>query len=258
MKFDFGQVEQMTKKLAKKYGKQALSIAVAGSMIFICAATMVHKYEEKHTAEGVMIALSDVSITEDAFSGNTFLMTALSYEDMQNLVYEEEQLAKLEKTEKQVEEVLTSGKQDKKDMIAVNELTATVQTSATTTVVDTASTVVNVPTVEPTYADENGTFTYLGTYTLSAYCPCPKCCGAYSNMDNPTTASGAPAVAGVTIAAPSNIPFGTMLSINGQIYTVQDRGGAISGNRLDVFFSTHEDAWNFGLQSAEVYIYTPN
>lgn len=95
--------------------------------------------------------------------------------------------------------------------------------------------------------------TYLGTFWVTAYCPCPICCGEYSNMVNPTTASGAPAVEGVTCAAPSNFEFGTELIIDGHTYTVQDRGGAINGNHLDIYFSNHQAALNFATGYYEVY-----
>ena len=78
------------------------------------------------------------------------------------------------------------------------------------------------------YVNGETSGTYLGTFWITAYCPCPICCGEYSNMDNPTTASGAPAVEGVTCAAPSNFEFGTELIVDGHTYTVQDRGGAIN------------------------------
>lgn len=52
------------------------------------------------------------------------------------------------------------------------------------------------------------------------------------------TASGRPIQQGM-IAAPSNIPFGTKIIISGNIYTVQDRGGAIGyeGNimKIDIY-----------------------
>ena len=85
-------------------------------------------------------------------------------------------------------------------------------------------------------------------------CPCPICCGEYSNMDNPTTASGAPAVEGVTCAAPSNFAFGTELIVDGHTYTVQDRGGAINGNHLDIYFSNHQAALNFATGYYDVYV----
>lgn len=91
--------------------------------------------------------------------------------------------------------------------------------------------------------------TNLGTYTLTAYCACAKCCGKTDGI----TASGKKAVSGHTVAAPSNFPFGTKLEINGKIYTVEDRGGAIQGKRLDIYFDSHQEALNFGRKTATVY-----
>lgn len=89
----------------------------------------------------------------------------------------------------------------------------------------------------------------LGTYTLTAYCACVKCCGKTDGI----TASGKKAVSGHTVAAPSSFPFGTKLEINGKIYTVEDRGGAIQGKRLDIYFDSHQEALNFGRRTATVY-----
>lgn len=91
--------------------------------------------------------------------------------------------------------------------------------------------------------------TNLGTYTLTAYCACAKCCGKTDGI----TASGKKAVSGHTVAAPSSFPFGTKLEINGKIYTVEDRGGAIQGKRLDIYFDSHQEALNFGRKTAVVY-----
>lgn len=86
-------------------------------------------------------------------------------------------------------------------------------------------------------------------WRITAYCPCKLCCGKYSDG---ITASGAPAK-GKLIAAPKSIPFGTWIDIPGYGYAeVLDRGGAIKGRRLDVFFPTHQEALNFGIQYIEV------
>ena len=86
---------------------------------------------------------------------------------------------------------------------------------------------------------------------VTAYCPCRKCCGKTDGI----TASGVKAKQGVTVAADTRFfPFGTKLEIDGKIYIVQDRGGAIKGNYIDLFFNTHQQALNFGRQTKEVTI----
>jgi len=78
---------------------------------------------------------------------------------------------------------------------------------------------------------------------VSAYCPCEKCCG---NFADDITASGKPAT-GKLIAAPRNYAFGTVMDVPGYgIAEVQDRGGAIKGNKLDLLFPTHQEALNWG------------
>lgn len=129
---------------------------------------------------------------------------------------------------------------------------ATTEKSKNTTEATTSKSTDGLPDEEVKYDDEQGT--YLGTYLLTAYCPCEICCGQWSNTENPVTASGNPAVEGVTIAAPSEFAFGTELVINGHTYVVQDRGGAITGNHLDVYFSTHEKALNFAMGYYDVYM----
>lgn len=102
----------------------------------------------------------------------------------------------------------------------------------------------------------------LGEFKLTAYCSCSKCCGVYGE-DRPRDREGRPIVKtadgniaeqGVTIAAPKDFPFGTELTIDGHTYTVQDRGGAIKDNHIDIYFDNHSDAQAFGVQYAEVYI----
>ena len=91
----------------------------------------------------------------------------------------------------------------------------------------------------------------LGVFKLSAYCGCSACCGSSSGK----TASGTTATEGRTIAADTSVlPMGTKVIINGHEYTVEDRGGSISGNRIDVYFSSHSEALAFGVQYAEVYV----
>ena len=88
--------------------------------------------------------------------------------------------------------------------------------------------------------------TYLGNFTLTAYCNCAQCCGTAGNL----TASGTVPAAGRTVAM-AGVPFGTQLLINGNVYTVEDLGTPYG--HVDIFFNSHSEALAFGLQSAEVY-----
>lgn len=96
---------------------------------------------------------------------------------------------------------------------------------------------------EPEYITE--------TFKLTAYCPCMQCCGKTDGI----TASGTKATEGRTIAVdPNVIPFGTEVIINGHTYIAEDKGGAIKDNRIDVYFDSHQDALEFGVQYADVLI----
>jgi 3D (Asp-Asp-Asp) domain-containing protein len=98
----------------------------------------------------------------------------------------------------------------------------------------------------------------IKTMNTSAYCACSKCCGKSTGI----TSSGARASAWYTLAAGSGYPIGTVIYIpyfsdkpNGGWFVVQDRGGAITNNKLDVYMNTHSQALSFGRQNLECYIY---
>lgn len=122
-----------------------------------------------------------------------------------------------------------------------------------------------VAAVPPTEPEPDETWESLGTYTLTAYCPCEQCCGIYG-ANRPTDENGDPIVytsigavarAGTTIAVdPSIIPYGSEVKINGHVYIAQDTGGAMRGNRVDIYFTDHQEALNFGRQTAEVFLKT--
>ena len=104
---------------------------------------------------------------------------------------------------------------------------------------------------EPVYATSHGKS--LGKYVITAYCTCKICCGVYSGGNR--TASGTIPTTNRTLAVDTNvIPFGTKLVINGQVYVAEDRGGAIKGKRIDMFFYTHKEALKWGRRTMEVFL----
>lgn len=89
---------------------------------------------------------------------------------------------------------------------------------------------------------------YLGTYTLTAYCGCESCNGGNTRI----TAMGVEPSEGWTVAC-NSLPLGTQISINGSTYEVQDTGNMDDGT-IDIFMNSHDEALNFGVQSADVYV----
>ena len=92
----------------------------------------------------------------------------------------------------------------------------------------------------------------------SAYCACVSCTG----KTNGVTSSGAVAKEWYTVAAGSGYPIGTVIYIpalankpNGGWFVVEDRGGAISNNRIDIYMGSHSSAIMFGRRNLECYVY---
>lgn len=98
------------------------------------------------------------------------------------------------------------------------------------------------------YSRTSGISGQSGVYKVTAYCSCAICCG----KTNGITASGTKATANHTVAAPSTFAFGTKLVINGITYTVEDRGGAIQGNRIDIYMNSHSEALQWGVRYVNV------
>lgn len=92
----------------------------------------------------------------------------------------------------------------------------------------------------------------MGEYTVTAYCPCPLCCGEWADG---LTYTETVATEGRTIAVdPEVIPLGSIIEINGEEYIAEDIGGAIKENRIDIFFSNHEDALKWGVQNHKIFL----
>ena len=96
----------------------------------------------------------------------------------------------------------------------------------------------------------------LGVFKVTAYCPCAKCCGEWTDSaKTKITSIGAGAYEGVTIAVdPKEIPYGTKLyGAEFGVRIATDCGGAIKGKRLDLYFSSHEKALEFGVKYVHLY-----
>ena len=100
------------------------------------------------------------------------------------------------------------------------------------------------------YISDEKPYESLGNFEITYYCPCELCCG-WANMP---TASGVMPTEGVTIAADPMFAFDTELIIDGHTYVVEDRGGAIKGNKIDIFVQSHEYALSLGRHEVEVLI----
>ena len=109
----------------------------------------------------------------------------------------------------------------------------------------------------------------------TGYCKCGKCCNwkrnwyfrpvvaSGPNEGKPKkvgqTASGRKAKPHETIAADTAYyPLGTVIYVPGWGYgKVEDRGGAIKGDHIDLFFKSHQQALNWGRRTKSVKIWKP-
>ena len=96
----------------------------------------------------------------------------------------------------------------------------------------------------------------IGWFIITAYCPCEKCCGKWADG---ITATGTTATEGRTIAVdPAVINLGSVVyfeGVDGLVsgYIAEDTGGAIKGNKIDLFFDSHQDALDWGIKEVEVF-----
>ena len=110
------------------------------------------------------------------------------------------------------------------------------------------------------------------TMVTTGYCKCGKCCnwrrtwyGRAVIASGPSkgkpkavgiTASGAKTKPGTIAADTSRYPFGTILYIPGYGYgRVEDRGGAIQGEHIDLYFTSHKKALTWGKRRLPVKVW---
>ena len=114
------------------------------------------------------------------------------------------------------------------------------------------STAAGVQIGTPVSVSSDATLKPLGTFRITHYCPCSICCGPWANG---ITSTGVTATTNRTIAVdPSQIPYGSKVVINGQVYVAEDCGGAIRTNCIDVYVATHSEAEQKGVFYTEVYL----
>ena len=97
------------------------------------------------------------------------------------------------------------------------------------------------------------TYTHTDQYTATAYT-------SWIDDMTGTTATGTKARVGAIAVDPKQIPYGTRMFIvtnDGEyiygIATAEDCGGAIKGKRIDLFFDTEAECWQFGVRKITVY-----
>ena len=95
-------------------------------------------------------------------------------------------------------------------------------------------------------------FGYCGEFEITYYDDCELCCGKNDGI----TASGEKVQEGVTVAADTSIiPMGSKIYIEGIGWrTVQDRGGAIKGNKLDIYVPSHDSPMPYNKQKLNVWV----
>lgn len=102
----------------------------------------------------------------------------------------------------------------------------------------------------PVSSDAN--LIYLGNFRITHYCPCSICCGPWADG---ITSTGVTATTNHTIAVdPTQIPYGSQVVINGQVYVAEDCGGAIKTNCIDIYVASHEEGESKGVYYTEVYL----
>lgn len=82
----------------------------------------------------------------------------------------------------------------------------------------------------------------IGTFTITHYAE-----------DNVTSTGKKPVVSRTIAVDPKVIPYGSHVVINGHTYVAEDCGGAIKGNRIDIYVGSRSEAFQKGKYKTKVY-----
>lgn len=90
-------------------------------------------------------------------------------------------------------------------------------------------------------------------FKVTAYCACSRCCGVWTSKrgNGPVVgAAGTELIPGVSVAVDNSIyKFGTVfVDENGHKYIAADTGSGVKGNHIDIYFSDHDSACQWGVQ----------
>lgn len=270
-----------TFRFAKKNYKMIVSVIVVVLLVVVCLSSVISERSKIYQDTGRMIAITPLydepamapayartpytalELTEEAKKASGFVNDDVGAFSGTKTLTEQEQKDKaalealLASSENSVagssvreraEARLKKYQLNKKQTINSNT-TVTITQNATATAGTGGG---NVGQVIMAKSGQNGA--YLGRFLITAYCPCIECCGKTDGV----TACGRIATSNHTLAADASVPFYTKLIINGQVYEVEDRGGAINGNHLDMFFNSHSEAMQWGTKYCDVYLYSEN
>jgi len=101
--------------------------------------------------------------------------------------------------------------------------------------------------------DAGESLVFAGTFRITHYCACTIC-----TYGTGVTATGKPVQEGMAAADWNVFPPGTILYIrqgdNLMQKIVEDRGGAVQGDIIDVYVPSHEQALQMGIYYADVYV----
>jgi 3D (Asp-Asp-Asp) domain-containing protein len=101
--------------------------------------------------------------------------------------------------------------------------------------------------------DTGESLAFAGSFRITHYCACTIC-----TYGTGITATGKPVQVGMAAADWNVFPPGTILYIrqgdNLVRKIVEDRGGAVQGNIIDVYVPSHEQALQLGTYYADIYV----